>query len=36
MKKETQIKIIEGAINGVIKALFGRLNDGSNFDLLEN
>ncbi|MBQ6935359.1 MAG: hypothetical protein IJN49_02310, partial [Clostridia bacterium] len=36
MKKETQIKIIETAINGVIKGLFGKLNDGPNFDLLEN
>ncbi|MBR2875766.1 MAG: hypothetical protein IKC01_01365 [Clostridia bacterium] len=36
MKKDTQMKIIDGAINGVIKALFGRLNDGVNFDLLEN
>ncbi len=36
MKKETQIKFVEGAINGVIKALFGKLNDGPNFDLLEN
>ena len=36
MKKETQIKIVEGAINGVVNALFGKLNDGPNFDLLEN
>ncbi len=36
MKKETQTKIIEGAINGVVNALFGKLNDGPNFDLLEN
>ena len=36
MKKETQMKIVEGAINGVVNALFGKLNDGPNFDLLEN
>ena len=36
MKKETQIKIIETAINGVINGLFGKLNDGPNFDYLEN
>ena len=36
MKKETQIKIVEGAINCVVNALFGKLNDGPNFDLLEN
>lgn len=36
MKKETQTKIIETAINGVINGLLGKLNDGPNFDLLEN
>ena len=36
MKKETQTKIIEGAINGVINALFGKLNDAPNFDYLKN
>ncbi len=36
MKKETQIKLIEGAINGAINGLFGKLNDGPNFALLKD
>ena len=36
MKKETQIKLIETAINGAINGLFGKLNDGPNFDYLKN
>ena len=36
MKKETQIKLVEGVINGAINGLFGKLNDGPNFALLKD